>query len=89
MTALLRHWGLIEEHVEKREDGGRAGVWRVTLTGEAFLLRHGASVPQYAVVYNDECLRLEGEQVTIRDALGSAFDYDELMNTYAQDMLFT
>ena len=36
-------------------------------------------VQKYARIYNDCCLGLEGDLVGIRDALGTKFDYDELM----------
>ena len=38
---LAGHWDLIEEERALRDDGGRAGVWRVTGTGERFLGRLG------------------------------------------------
>lgn len=76
--ARLRMWGLVEEATEKREDGGRAGWWRVTSLGVAFL-RKGAVVPQYALIYDGRCLRLEGASVSIKDALGTKFSYEELM----------
>lgn len=76
--AGLRYWGLTEEASEPRPDGGRAGWWRVTEEGERYvnsLLR----MPKYAQVYDGRCLGLEGEPVSIREALGSKFNYDELM----------
>lgn len=77
--AKMRYWGLIEEAPLEREDGGRAGYWRVTEAGEAFL--HGITrVPQYAVIYDGRLLRLEGDYVSIRDCLGTKFDYDVLMS---------
>lgn len=74
----LAHWGLVEEEKERRSDGGRAGFWRVTLTGEQFVLGHHA-VPKYAHIYDGRCLKLSEGPVTIRAALGSKFNYDELM----------
>ena len=77
--AGLRYWALIEELQEKREDGGRAGWWRITPLGHRFVLRE-VRVPKYARVYDGRCLSLTGEPVSITDALGDKFDYDELMN---------
>lgn len=75
----LRYWGLIEESLEKREDGGRAGWWR--LTPEGILFAEGLiRVPKYARIYDGRLLGLEGEPVSIRDALGERFDYDLLMS---------
>jgi len=74
----LRYWGLAEEAGEKREDGGRAGWWRVTEEGAIFV--NGESrVPKYALVYDDRCLGLRGDPVSIVECLGSKFDYHELM----------
>jgi hypothetical protein len=74
----LRYWGLVEEQTDARPDGGRAGFWRITHTGELFVLGK-LLMPQYAEVYNGECLGLGGDLVGIRQALGDGFDYSELM----------
>lgn len=74
----LRFWSLIEEEPSVRPDGGRAGYWRVTTFGEAFVLGR-LKVPKYARIYDDRLLGHEGEEVTIHDALGAKFFYDELM----------
>lgn len=75
----LAYWGLVEEQKMVRDDGGRAGYWRVTALGEAFL-KQQVTVPKYAHVYNGKVLFLDpSEQVTIKDALGTDFDYAELM----------
>lgn len=76
--AKLRYWGLIEELPEKREDGGRAGWWRLTQLGEDFV-RARAAVPRHARIYDGRCLELVGKQTSIRDALGTKFNYDALM----------
>lgn len=70
--AKLRYWGLIEQHPED------ATLWRVTLIGEQWLQRR-ATIPEYACIFDSRLLRLEGDQVSIVDALGKKFDYDDLM----------
>lgn len=76
--AKLSYWGLVEEEAVLRDDGGRAGWWRVTETGRAYV--YGMlKVPKYALVYDGDCLRLDGPEVRIHDALGDRFDYKELM----------
>jgi hypothetical protein len=77
--SFLRFWGLIEEATEKRDDGGRAGWWRVTPLGVAFV-RGRERVPKYARIYDGRRLSLEGELISIFDALGERFDYRELMS---------
>lgn len=75
----LAYWNLVEEEKILRPDGGRAGYWRVTKLGELFL-KDQCTVPKYARVYNQKVLSLDpSEQVTIKDALGTKFDYNELM----------
>ena len=75
----LAYWGLVEEEKILRPDGGRAGYWRVTRLGELFL-RNRCTMPKYARIYNGRVLSLDPqEQVTIKDALGTRFDYSELM----------
>jgi hypothetical protein len=74
----LAFWGLIEEERQRREDGGRAGYWRVTWKGRRFVEGH-VPVRKYAYVYNGRVLTHEGEHVYIENCLGNKFDYRELM----------
>lgn len=74
----LAYWRLVEEQAGKGIHGGRAGYWRVTEFGEQFL-RNQAQVPTYALVYNGRVMGHEGAMVSIRDALGTKFNYDDLM----------
>lgn len=76
----LRYWGLVEEEIARRPDGGRAGYWRVTRVGELFV-KGETTVYSHARVYNGRCMGLFGEQVSIKDALGAKFSYDELMGS--------
>jgi hypothetical protein len=74
-----RYWGLLEEDQATREDGSkRTGWWRFTDKGVAWV-KNETAVPKYAHLYDGRCLRLSGDNVTIRDALGSKFNYNELM----------
>jgi hypothetical protein len=68
----LHYWGLTEKHAE------RAGYWRITDKGESFA-RNESEVNSHAVLYDGRCIRLDGDQLSIRTALGRRFDYDELM----------
>lgn len=75
----LRYWGLVEEQVSvQRDDGGRAGYWRITDAGRAWVTGQ-STLPKFASVYNNTVLKLYGDEVTISDALGKRFSYDELM----------
>jgi hypothetical protein len=75
----LAYWGLVEEATEPREDGGRAGWWRITKKGEAFLRRE-IMLPKYALVYDAKHLGFdETKMVDIGECLGDHFDLAELM----------
>lgn len=77
--AKLRYWGLIASAKDPGERlGARSGLWRVTDHGHRFV-QGTLGVMDTALVYADECLRLTGKPMTIRDALGTKFDYDKLM----------
>jgi len=77
--STLRHWGLIEGYKRGRDPKRLgAGYWRVTKEGKLFA--GGLSrVPLYLRVYDNRVLGPSRETVSVQEALGSAFDYDELM----------
>ena len=78
-TGKARYWGLVEEASDEREDGGRSGMWRLTQGGVGYVQGY-VLVQKYAHIYDGRCLGLSGEPVSIHDALGVRFDYDELMS---------
>ncbi len=71
----LAYWELLEPHSEKY------GFWRCTPLGVSFIERE-VSVPSHSVIYDGTCLRVDGELVSILDALGKKFDYWELMREH-------
>lgn len=81
--SLLRFWGLIEERYGKSPDG-RAGWWRVTPKGEAFIIG-GLKVPKYAHIYNGEFLRFSGPNITCDDAAGDRFSLSEMLDASSDD----
>jgi hypothetical protein len=74
----LRYWGLVEEAEEKREDGGRAGWWRVTKEGEMFI-RQQVTMPSHCLLYDNHFRGFSGAHVTIQDCLGKKFNLRELL----------
>lgn len=78
-SSYLALWGLIEEEGVRRDDGGRAGWWRVTEKGERWL-KNETWVHKYAYVYDGAVLWHEGVPWTIRDALPTFFNFRELMD---------
>ena len=76
----LAYWGLVEEQKGIGMHGGRAGYWRVTDKGLAFI-RKQIRVPKYAKVYNGRVLGFEYDGgADITEALGTKFNYTDLMN---------
>lgn len=80
-ASRLWKWGLLEEDPARRVDGGRAGFWRVTTLGEAFLFGR-TTIPKYLYVYDNRVLagHNSGGQVDVRTTLGKNFDYNEMMS---------
>jgi len=74
----LRFWGLIEAMDGRTATENATGHWRITEKGALFAKGY-LSVPAYAAIYDNRLLRLEGEPVDVREALGTKFDYAELM----------
>lgn len=74
----MRYWGLVEEEKTVFPDTGEQGYWRLTDLGVKFVCGE-VTLPKYAYVYDGVCLRLDGPQVSIREALGKKFDYTALM----------
>lgn len=79
-TVLGAHWGLIEEAPERREDGGRAGWWRCTELGRAWI-QGETTIPHKARLYNGRCLGLTGDPRTVHQALGTKFNLKTLMES--------
>lgn len=74
----LTLWSLLERREAHREDGSnRVGDARITPIGRRFCTRR-ATVTKIAHVYNGVVLRFSGPEVTIDDALGRKFRYDEI-----------
>jgi len=76
-TTLLPSWNLIESCPVCLRASGR---WRPTQLGRDFVAGR-ATVPRSIYAYNKTCLGLDITKgfITVRDALGSKFNYEELM----------
>ena len=75
----LQYWGLAEPMPNNDDKTKRTnGFWRITQQGIAFV-ENRMSVPKYAYVYNGKARKLEGDDWSIREALGKKFSYEDLM----------
>ncbi len=72
--ALLRYWDLIEQRKER-------GSWAITPTGRRFVERR-CLLPERVVTYDRRAFGFSGPLISIGDALGRFFDYDDLMRRY-------
>ena len=71
--AKLVYWGLLEPHKEGK------GYYRITARGRDFV-ECRCAVPAAVFVFDGELLNHDVEQmVTINEALGTKFNYEELM----------
>mgnify|MGYP003652698916 CR=1 FL=1 len=65
-------WELLEAHPEE------SGMWRMTQDGFAFA-ENRKKILSHAVEYRSELLELTGDMISVVDALGRKFNYQELM----------
>lgn len=80
---LLRFWGLLEPKEKEETDPKKMkynGLWRVTVWGKQFVTDTRFKVNERAMIYNNTFKGFVDEkEINIKDALGSKFDYQELM----------
>jgi hypothetical protein len=74
----LAYWDLIASEDADGEAKRGSGMWSPTEKGILFV-KGKIAVPKYSITFNNKVLRLEGEMITIHDALGNRFNYEELM----------
>jgi len=77
----LRYWGLLERAAGERPDGSdRIGRYKITDLGKQFV-EGRVAVASHVLLYNQSLLGTATELITIKDALGQRFKYDELMRS--------
>ncbi len=74
--ATLRFWGLISSEKNPRRGKKCYGPWKPTRRGIEFVLGR-IQVPARVIIYNNRCEGFEGDDVSIGDALATAFDIDD------------
>jgi len=80
--AKLRHWGLLEPKGDDPEGDTKAsGYWRITQKGRDFV-RGLITVPKNIFIFDNKLIRVSGEEVSIKEALGKKFSYAEMMDGY-------
>ena len=80
-ASYLLHYYLIENMPEKRKDQSpRNGHYKIS--GRGILFVEGVmKVHERFLICNNKFEGYEGDEITIRQALGKKFDFEELMNS--------
>lgn len=74
-----KYWGLLEQKPNLDDPSkNKIGYWRITPSGEAFV-ENAWTIPSYKIIYNDDIKADSDEFINISDALGTKFNYAELM----------
>jgi hypothetical protein len=75
----LVHWSLVEAMPGDRSDGAKHnGFYRITEKGHLFV-QGEITVPRYVYIYDSRRLGFSEELISIHEALGDRFNYEELM----------
>ena len=79
-ASYLRHYMLIEPYVAKRNDGSnRNGHYRITGLGIMFA-ENKIKVQERFLTFNNKCEGFEGKEISIIEALGEKYNYQEMFN---------
>lgn len=76
--AILEHWGLIKAKPNEEDPSKRtSGYWALTEKGFDFVI--GAKpVMSHVKLFNNKFYGFTGKMISVREALGNKFDYEEL-----------
>ena len=77
--AKLRHWGLLEKKIENDTENKASGYWRITHKGVQFIKGY-VTVSEKIRLYNNKFYGYTGKHITLKEALGNKFKFEELMN---------
>lgn len=77
--ARFAFWGMVEARFNDDKTKKDSGYWRPTERGVLFA-DGGSTEPAYVVLYDNNVREVAATRIGIREALGHAFNYDELMH---------
>lgn len=77
-TCILHYWDLIEEKINLDTKKRCSGFWRITEQGRLFV-ENKILLPKHAKTFDGKRYGFSGPMLSIKDALGSHFDYEKLM----------
>lgn len=76
--AMLRLWDLATPSSKRNAGRNAHGLWRPTMSGVLFAQGH-THVEKYLFLWNGQVVGRSEDVVTIREVLGTKFNYQELM----------
>ena len=77
-AAYFHHWGLIEKgSAPGNKTAKKSGMYRPTQLGIDFV-KGLVTVPAYAMIFNNTVFEWADEQIDVKTALGTKFDYAKL-----------
>jgi hypothetical protein len=76
----LAHWNLAKAKPNNDKAKKASGLWKPTPYGMSFARGLGR-VPSHVHLYDNKVLGFSGDEISVVEALGSKFDYEELMRT--------
>lgn len=79
--SVLRHWRLIEEDNRLVAGKRKSGFWRVSERGRKFV-EAKITVPSHVKLFNNKLVGFSEDRISITQALGKNFDYNEVMRDY-------
>jgi len=81
--ALLAHWGLIETAENFDKSKRTSGMWRITPLGRQFVERR-VQLPSHVYLYAGKVQHFDLRKIYIDAALGTRFNYDQMMKEGAR-----
>lgn len=76
----LRFWGLIRAKEGGKDDGNPSnGLYQLTSSGKAFS-QGIIKLSSHVKLYNNKFFGLSGNEINIHQALGTKFNYDQIIN---------
>lgn len=83
--SYLVHYRFLEKQSGKREDGSpRNGYYRLTSLGILFVEGKIKAHEKFYILHN-QFMGFDGKEITLKEALGEKFNYDELMQKAKTD----
>lgn len=76
--AKLAYWDLIKAEENLDTQKRTSGMWTLTEKGRQFV-RDDIKIPKRAYIYNGKRLKYSEDEVSISEAIGHKFNYQELM----------